>query len=111
MHNFFFFSEEGGVRQDELINWYLKEIESEIETVQELTDKKLLVEKVIDRLVHHVSHMTSKLRSCDLDVYCCAGSCAVAVGDGGGWGRGGVRGQPLPGSSPQLCHRKLASKI
>ena len=58
------------MRQDELINWYLKEIESEIETVQELTDKKLLVEKVIDRLVHHVSHMTSKLRSCDLDVYC-----------------------------------------
>ena len=52
--------EEGGVRQDELINWYLKEIESEIETVQELTDKKLLVEKVIDRLVHHVSHMTLK---------------------------------------------------
>ena len=48
------------MRQDELINWYLKEIESEIETVQELTDKKLLVEKVIDRLVHHVSHMTLK---------------------------------------------------
>jgi hypothetical protein len=64
----FFFPEEGGVRQDELINWYLKEMESEIETVQELTDKKLLVEKVIDRLVHHVSHMTSKLLSCDLDV-------------------------------------------
>lgn len=57
--------EEGGVRQDELVNWYLKEIEGEIETVQELTDKKLLVEKVIDRLVHHVSHMTSKPTSCD----------------------------------------------
>ena len=65
-----YFSEEGGVRQDELVNWYLKEIEGEIETVQELTDKKLLVEKVIDRLVHHVSHMTSKLPSCDLDAYC-----------------------------------------
>ena len=52
-------SEEGGVRQGDLVNWYLKEIEGEIETVQELTDKKLLVEKVIDRLVHHVSHMIS----------------------------------------------------
>ena len=54
----FLVSDEGGVRQEELVNWYLKEIESEIETVQELTDKKLLVEKVIDRLVHHVSHMS-----------------------------------------------------
>ena len=107
-NNYYFFPEEGGVRQDELINWYLKEIESEIETVQELTDKKLLVEKVIDRLVHHVSHMTSKLLSCDLDVYYCTGSCAVAVGDGGGWGRGGIRGQPLPCRSPKLCHRELA---
>ena len=32
-----------------------------------------------------------------------AGSCAVAVGDGGG-----VRGQPLPGGSSELCHRELA---
>ena len=96
------------MRQEELVNWYLKEIEGEIETVQELTDKKLLVEKVIDRLVHHVSHMTSKMLSCDLDVYCCAGSRAVAVGDGGKWDRGGVRGQPLPGRSPELCHRELA---
>ena len=75
----FFFSEEGGVRQGELVNWYLKEIEGEIETLQELTDKKLLVEKVIDRLVHHVSHVTSKPLSCDLHgcvllcriMYCC----------------------------------------
>lgn len=51
---FYFIPEEGGVRLEELVNWYLKEIEGEIETVQELTDKKLLVEKVIDRLVHHV---------------------------------------------------------
>lgn len=43
------------MRLKDLINWYLKEVESEIDTVQELTDKKLLVEKVIDRLVNHVS--------------------------------------------------------
>ena len=48
-------TEEGGVRLEDLVNWYLKEVEAEIETVQELTDKKLLVEKVIDRLVNHVS--------------------------------------------------------
>ena len=40
---------------EDLVNWYLKEVEAEIETVKELTDKKLLVEKVIDRLVNHVS--------------------------------------------------------
>ena len=34
------------------MNWYLKDIK----TVQELTNKKLFVEKVIDRLVHHVSY-------------------------------------------------------
>ena len=37
------------------MNWYLKEIESEIESEQELVEKKVLVEKVIYRLVHHVS--------------------------------------------------------
>lgn len=53
------FIDEGGVRLKELINWYLKEVEGEIDTVQELTDKKLLVEKVIDRLVNHVSQSKS----------------------------------------------------
>ena len=36
------------------MNWYLKEIQEEIESVEELSEKKVLVEKVIERLVHHV---------------------------------------------------------
>lgn len=44
-----------GTRQGELINWYLGEIEEDIESVEMLAEKKVLVEKVIERLVHHVS--------------------------------------------------------
>lgn len=46
---------EGGTRKTELVNWYLKEIEAEIETVEDLAAKKVLVEKIIERLVDHVS--------------------------------------------------------
>lgn len=44
---------ESGIKRTDLINWYLKEIESEIETEEELIIKKLTVEKVIDRLIQH----------------------------------------------------------
>ncbi|XP_030842667.1 zygotic DNA replication licensing factor mcm6-B-like [Strongylocentrotus purpuratus] len=46
--------EEGfeGVRKSDVVNWYLKEMEEEIETEEELIEKKTKVEKVIDRLVH-----------------------------------------------------------
>ncbi|KAL3249855.1 hypothetical protein MRX96_055790 [Rhipicephalus microplus] len=44
--------DEGGVRRMDLINWYLKEIESEIETEEELIQRKTIVEKVIERLVN-----------------------------------------------------------
>ena len=38
------------------MNWYLKEVEADIETIQELAEKEVLVEKVIDRQVsQHVS--------------------------------------------------------
>ena len=47
------------MRRGELLNWYLKEVEADIETIEELAEKKVLVEKVIDRLVQHVSqHVT-----------------------------------------------------
>ncbi|XP_064396628.1 DNA replication licensing factor MCM6-like [Halichondria panicea] len=42
-----------GVREGDLVNWYLKEVADDIENVEELTEKKLLVEKVIERLVQH----------------------------------------------------------
>ena len=48
-------TEEGGIKRDQLVNWYLKEVEADIETLSELAEKKVLVEKVIDRLVQHVS--------------------------------------------------------
>ena len=38
-----------------MVNWYLKEMEEEIETEEQLMDTKGKVEKVIDRLVHRVS--------------------------------------------------------
>ena len=37
------------------MNWYLKEVEADIETIEELAEKNVLVEKVIDRLVQHVT--------------------------------------------------------
>ena len=48
-------TEEGGMRRGELVDWYLKEVEADIETIEELAEKKVLVEKVMDRLVQHVS--------------------------------------------------------
>ncbi|XP_041460150.1 zygotic DNA replication licensing factor mcm6-B-like [Lytechinus variegatus] len=46
--------EEGfeGVRKSQVVNWYLEEMQEEIETEEELIEKKTKVEKVIDRLVH-----------------------------------------------------------
>ena len=39
------------------MNQYLKDIESQIETEEELAEKKTLVDKVLDRLITHVSIM------------------------------------------------------
>ena len=47
------------------MNWYLKEVEVDIETIEELAEKKVLVEKVIDRLVQHVSACNTR-QSCDI---------------------------------------------
>ena len=49
-------SDSEGLKRSQVVNWYLSEIEDDIETEEELLEKKELVEKVIDRLVHHVSH-------------------------------------------------------
>lgn len=38
-----------------MVNWYLKEIESDIDSEEELVNKKGLIEKVLHRLVHYVS--------------------------------------------------------
>lgn len=55
LSDWLFASDEGGCRRGNLVNWYLGEVEGEIESVEELTERKLLVEKVIERLITHVS--------------------------------------------------------
>lgn len=45
--------EEEQLKKSEVVNWYLKEIESEIESEEELVNKKGLIEKVLHRLVHY----------------------------------------------------------
>ncbi|RXG70679.1 DNA replication licensing factor MCM6 [Armadillidium vulgare] len=41
------------LRRSALINWYLNEISADIESEAELIEKKLLVEKVLERLTYH----------------------------------------------------------
>lgn len=50
-------SETAGLRRSAVINWYLNEISGDIETESELIEKKMLVEKVLDRLTYHVSFL------------------------------------------------------
>ncbi|XP_018417303.1 PREDICTED: DNA replication licensing factor MCM6 isoform X1 [Nanorana parkeri] len=45
--------DESTQRRSELLNWYLKEIESEIDSEEELVNRKKIIEKVIHRLVHY----------------------------------------------------------
>lgn len=44
-----------GVRRSEVVSWYLEQVQEQIETEEELVERKALVEKVIDRLIYHVS--------------------------------------------------------
>ncbi|XP_034986462.1 DNA replication licensing factor MCM6 isoform X1 [Zootoca vivipara] len=45
--------DDASLKKSELINWYLKEIESEIDSEEELINKKMIIEKVIHRLTHY----------------------------------------------------------
>ncbi|KAM9428090.1 DNA replication licensing factor MCM6-like [Salvelinus alpinus] len=45
--------EEEELKKSAVINWYLKEMESEIDSEEELVNKKGLIEKVLHRLVHY----------------------------------------------------------
>lgn len=46
-------SQSEGVRKSELINWYLEQVAEQIETEEELVERKTLVEKVVDRLMYN----------------------------------------------------------
>ncbi|RMC18805.1 hypothetical protein DUI87_04701 [Hirundo rustica rustica] len=45
--------DDAALKRSELINWYLKEIESEIDSEEELINKKRIIERVIHRLTHY----------------------------------------------------------
>ncbi|XP_041934273.1 DNA replication licensing factor MCM6 [Alosa sapidissima] len=45
--------DEAALKKSTVVNWYLKEIESEIDSEEELINKKALIEKVLHRLVHY----------------------------------------------------------
>uniref|UniRef100_A0AAQ5XF42 DNA replication licensing factor MCM6 n=1 Tax=Amphiprion ocellaris TaxID=80972 RepID=A0AAQ5XF42_AMPOC len=45
--------EEEELKKSAVVNWYLKEIESEIDSEEDLINRKGLIEKVIHRLVHY----------------------------------------------------------
>ncbi|MEE6489095.1 hypothetical protein FKM82_015484 [Ascaphus truei] len=45
--------DESSQKKSELVNWYLKEIESEIDSEEELVNRKQIIDKVIHRLVHY----------------------------------------------------------
>ncbi|KAJ7376114.1 MCM DNA helicase complex subunit mcm6, partial [Desmophyllum pertusum] len=44
-----------GLRRSDIVNWYLNTIitEKDIETEEELAEKKTIVDKVLDRLITH----------------------------------------------------------
>jgi DNA replication licensing factor MCM6 len=51
--------ESEGLKRSRIIEWYLNEIGDSIDTEEELIEKKQVVEKVIDRLIHRVSFFFS----------------------------------------------------
>lgn len=51
---FFSAEDEVALKKSAVVNWYLKEIESEIDSEMELMNKKAMIDKVIHRLVHCV---------------------------------------------------------
>lgn len=51
-----FFDIATGVSRNELIVWYLEEMEADMKTVEDITREQAIVEKVINRLIKKVKH-------------------------------------------------------
>lgn len=54
------FEEQGrreGTHRSDVVQWYLNHIEDTIESADELVEKKDMLEKVLDRLIYHVSFL------------------------------------------------------
>lgn len=103
--------EEEELKKSAVVNWYLKEIESEIDSEEELVNKKGLIEKVLHRLVHYVSP-PSMLPIPHLQTHCWHISMFVCLpGSYPYWAVPGRtkglriskhRGRSCPGRQPQL---------
>ena len=52
------------MRRTDVINWYLKEVESEIESEAQLEEKTFMISKVLDKLIQHVSVFILRLKLC-----------------------------------------------
>ena len=48
-------TDDTGIRRSDVVNWYLKTIEKDIDTEEELAEKKVILDKVLDRLIISVS--------------------------------------------------------
>lgn len=44
-----------GLKRSDIVNWYLQECADDIESEEDLIERKSLAEKVLDRLCYHVS--------------------------------------------------------
>ncbi|XP_011167752.1 DNA replication licensing factor Mcm6 [Solenopsis invicta] len=59
----------GGIRKSELIAWYLDQIQDQLDSEEELLDRKNFIEKIIDRLTYHdqiiIPLTTTSLKSRD----------------------------------------------
>ncbi|XP_018912680.1 LOW QUALITY PROTEIN: DNA replication licensing factor Mcm6 [Bemisia tabaci] len=42
-----------GVRRSEVVNWYLEQVEDQIESEDDLVEKKVFIDKILDRLIYH----------------------------------------------------------
>lgn len=51
-----------GTKKSELVAWYLDKIQDQIESEEELLERKSLVEKIIDRLIYHVCLLITRIR-------------------------------------------------
>lgn len=44
----------GGIKKSELVAWYLDQIQDQLDSEEELLERKGFIEKIIDRLTYHV---------------------------------------------------------
>ena len=50
-----------GVKKSEIVNWYLEQISEDIDSEEELIERKNVVDKVIHRLIHKVISFCVKI--------------------------------------------------